>query len=281
MALSTGSTPSRREAGLRSESGSTQPTPSSGAVSALVTQDLRKHFGGLRALDGVSIDVAKGSITLVIGPNGSGKTTLINVVTGFLGADGGRVFFDGNDITNKPPHEIFKMGVVRTFQNPHPLKKLAVLENLLIAEPGYGESVYQSFTRAWVRKEEELVKKAFEILKFLGIEHLWDEQAMNLSGGQLRLLEIGRALMCDARLIIMDEPIAGVAPSLAHSILRKLTELARAGISFLIVEHRLDIILDYVDKVYVMANGKIVAEGRGEEILKNPKVVEVYLGAQG
>ena len=229
----------------------------------------------------MSIDVAKGSITLVIGPNGSGKTTLINVVTGFLGADGGRVFFDGKDITNKPPHEIFKMGVVRTFQNPHPLKKLAVLENLLIAEPGYGESVYQSFTRAWVRKEEELVKKAFEILKFLGIEHLWDEQAMNLSGGQLRLLEIGRALMCDARLIIMDEPIAGVAPSLAHSILRKLTELARAGISFLIVEHRLDIILDYVDKVYVMANGKIVAEGRGEEILKNPKVVEVYLGAQG
>jgi len=229
----------------------------------------------------VSIDVAKGSITLVIGPNGSGKTTLINVVTGFLGADGGRVFFDGKDITNKPPHEIFKMGVVRTFQNPHPLKKLAVLENLLIAEPGYGESVYQSFRRAWVRKEEELVKKAFEILKFLGIEHLWDEQAMNLSGGQLRLLEIGRALMCDARLIIMDEPIAGVAPSLAHSILRKLTELARAGISFLIVEHRLDIILDYVDKVYVMANGKIVAEGRGEEILKNPKVVEVYLGAQG
>jgi len=229
----------------------------------------------------VSIDVARGSITLVIGPNGSGKTTLINVVTGFLSADGGKVLFDGRDITNKPPHEIFQMGVVRTFQNPHPLKKLAVLENLLIAEPGYGESVLQSFTRKWVKKEEELVKKAFDILNFLGIEHLWDEQAMNLSGGQLRLLEIGRALMCDARLIIMDEPIAGVAPALSHNILRKLRELTKSGISFLIVEHRLDIILDYVDWVYVMANGRIVAEGKSDEILKNPKVVEVYLGAQG
>ncbi len=229
----------------------------------------------------MSIDVAKGSITLVIGPNGSGKTTLINVVTGFLSADDGKVVFEGRDITNKPPHEIFQMGVVRTFQNPHPLKKLAVLENLLIAEPGYGESVLQSFTRRWIDKEERLVKKAFDILNFLGIEHLWDEQAMNLSGGQLRLLEIGRALMCDAKLIIMDEPIAGVAPALSHSILKKLKELTKSGISFLIVEHRLDIILDYVDWVYVMANGRIVAEGKSDEILKNPKVIEVYLGAQG
>ena len=132
-----------------------------------------------------------------------------------------------------------------------------------------------------MRKEEELVKKAFDILNFLGIEHLWDERAMNLSGGQLRLLEIGRALMCDARLVVMDEPIAGVAPSLAHSILRKLRELAEHGISFLIVEHRLDIVLDYVDMVYVMASGRIVAEGKSDEILKNPKVVEVYLGAEG
>jgi branched-chain amino acid transport system ATP-binding protein len=278
--LSTESTQLRREAGLKLEYGNSQPTPSSGA-SALVTQRLTKNFGGLRALDGVSIDVAKGSITLVIGPNGSGKTTLINVVTGFLSADDGKVVFEGRDITNKPPHEIFQMGVVRTFQNPHPLKKLAVLENLLIAEPGYGESVLQSFTRRWIDKEERLVKKAFDILNFLGIEHLWDEQAMNLSGGQLRLLEIGRALMCDAKLIIMDEPIAGVAPALSHSILKKLKELTKSGISFLIVEHRLDIILDYVDWVYVMANGRIVAEGKSDEILKNPKVIEVYLGAQG
>ncbi len=262
------------------ESGSSQPTPSSGA-NALETRSLSKSFGGLRALQQVSIGVAEGSITLVIGPNGSGKTTFINVVTGFIPADSGRVLLFGQDITNLPPHEVFRRGVVRTFQNPHPLKKLAVLENLLIAEPGYGDSVLHSFSRAWVEKEKRLVEKAFGILSFLGIEHLWDEQAMNLSGGQLRLLEIGRALMCDARVVIMDEPIAGVAPALAHSILKKLRELAQLGISFLIVEHRLDIVLDYVDLVYVLANGRIVAEGKGEEILKNPRVVEVYLGAEG
>jgi branched-chain amino acid transport system ATP-binding protein len=228
----------------------------------------------------VSIDAAKGSLTLVIGPNGSGKTTLINVITGFITADSGEVLLFGEDITNLPPHEVFQRGVVRTFQNPHPLKKLAVLENLLIAEPGYGESVLRSLSGGWVEREKALVQKAFNILSFLGIEHLWDEQAMNLSGGQLRLLEIGRALMCDARVVIMDEPIAGVAPALAHTILKKLRELAERGISFLIVEHRLDIVLDYVDRVYVLANGRIVAEGKGEEILKNPKVVEVYLGAQ-
>jgi branched-chain amino acid transport system ATP-binding protein len=246
----------------------------------LTTKNLGKRFGELEALDGVSIDV-KGCITLVIGPNGSGKTTLINVITGFLGADDGKVYFEGREITHLPPHEIFRQGIVRTFQTSQPLKKLTVLENLLIAEANYGESIIQSFKGNWLAKEEELVKKAFSILSFLGIEHLWNEQAVNMSGGQLRLLEIGRALMCQAKLIIMDEPIAGVAPALAHSILKKLREISSRGISFLIVEHRLDIVLDYVDRVYVMAGGKIVAQGRSAEILENPEVVEVYLGAQG
>jgi branched-chain amino acid transport system ATP-binding protein len=156
-----------------------------------------------------------------------------------------------------------------------------VLENLLIADAGYGERVSEALTGKWLKREEDLVDKAFNILNFLGIDHLWSDWAMNLSGGQLRLLEVGRALMCDAKLIIMDEPIAGVAPALAHSILRKLKDLAKEGISFMIVEHRLDIILDYVDRVYVMANGRIVAEGKGREILNNPEVIEVYLGAQG
>ena len=246
----------------------------------LVTRNLTKHFGELRALDAVSIDL-KGCITLVIGPNGSGKTTLINVVTGFLDADGGKVLFEGKDLTNLPPHEIFRHGIVRTFQTSQPLRKLTTLENLLIAEPGYGESILESLGGSWSRKEEELVERAFSILDFLGMEHLWNEQAMNLSGGQLRLLEIGRALMCQAKLMIMDEPIAGVAPALSHTILKKLKELSGRGIYFLIVEHRLDIVLDYVDWVYVMAGGRIIAEGKGKEILENPEVVEVYLGAQG
>lgn len=268
------------------EYGASKPTQSNGSegvdeVNALVTQEVTKNFGGLRALDRVSVDVPRGRITLIIGPNGSGKTTLINVVTGFLKADAGRIIFQGRDITNKAPHDRFKLGIVRTFQTPHPLKKLTVLENLLIADAGYGERVSEALSGKWLKREEDLVEKAFNILNFLGIDHLWNDWAMNLSGGQLRLLEIGRALMCDANLIIMDEPIAGVAPTLAHSILKKLRDLTKEGISFMIVEHRLDIILDYVDKVYVMANGRIVAEGRGREILNNPEVIEVYLGAQG
>jgi branched-chain amino acid transport system ATP-binding protein len=247
----------------------------------LATQNLAKSFGGLKALDGVSIDVAKGSITLVIGPNGSGKTTLINVVTGFLRADEGRVLFQGREIANLPAHEIFRRGLVRTFQTSQPLKKLTLIENLLIGEATRDEGIFRSFIGRWVKNEEELVEKAFSILKILNLEHLWQEQAQNLSGGQLRLLETGRALMAEARLIIMDEPIAGVAPELAHTVLKKLRDLAAHGISFLLVEHRLDIVLDYVDWVYVMSNGRIVAEGRGAEILENPEVVEVYLGAQG
>lgn len=246
----------------------------------LATQNLTKHFGEFKALNEVSIEV-KSYITLIIGPNGSGKSTLINTVTGFLRADEGKVFFEDKEITNLPPHEIFKNSIVRTFQTSQPLLKLTVLENLLITEANYGESIIQSFKKSWLVKEEVLVKRAFSILEFLGIEHMWNEKAMNLSGGQLRLIEIGRALMCQAKLIIMDEPIAGVAPDLSHAIFKKIRELSGMGIYFLIVEHRLDIVFEYVDRVYVMAGGKIVAEGRGKEILENPQVVEVYLSAQG
>jgi|TARA_B100001971_G_C18257814_1_gene583759 branched-chain amino acid transport system ATP-binding protein len=253
----------------------------------LVTKNLKKSFGGLKALDldevrdGVNIEVEKGSITLVIGPNGSGKSTLINNITGFLNADSGKVLYKGKEITNLPASKIFKKKIVRTFQTSHPLKKLTVLENLLIAAPDYGDGVFKSLSGNWKEKEEAIINKAFEYLIFLGLDHLWDNEAQDLSGGQLRLLEIGRVLMSEARLIIMDEPIAGVAPELAHNILKKLRKLTDKGFSFLIVEHRLDIILEYVDSIYVLANGRIIAKGNGNEILENPKVIEVYLGAQG
>lgn len=168
---------------------------------------------------------------------------------------------------------------MRTFQTSQPLLKMTVLENLLIAEANYGESLFQSFSRSWLANEELLVKRAFSVLEFLGLDHLWNDQAKNLSGGQLRLLEIGRALMCQTKLIIMDEPIAGVAPDLSHIILKKLRELSRNGISFLIVEHRLDIALEYADEVYAMAGGRVLAKGKNKDILDNPEVVEVYLGA--
>jgi branched-chain amino acid transport system ATP-binding protein len=154
-----------------------------------------------------------------------------------------------------------------------------VLENLLVAVQHPGESVVKSLGKGWLKYEEEIVEKAYGILEFLNIDHLWHQESHKLSGGQLKLVEIGRALMCDAKLIVMDEPIAGVAPALSHSILDKLTKLKEQGITFLIVEHRLDIILRYVDYIYVMANGRVIAEGKEEEILNNPEVVEVYLGA--
>ncbi len=245
----------------------------------LETKDLSKFFDGLKALYRVSIEVEKGSITLVIGPNGSGKTTLINTISGFYKADEGRVVFEGKDITNKPPHEISKLGIVRTFQIPQPLKKLTVLENLLIAPEGYGESITAALGFKWLRDEEELVEKAFKILEFLRIDHLWDMPAQNLSGGQLKLLEVARAMMKDAKLVIMDEPVAGVNPVLSHEILDRFVELKKRGISFLLVEHRLDIVLKYTDYIYVMANGSVIAEGKEDDILNNRKVVEVYLGA--
>jgi len=226
----------------------------------------------------VDIDVKEGKVTLIIGPNGSGKTTFINTVSGYYKADEGHVYFEGVEITNKPPHEIYRSGIVRTFQIPQPLKKLTVLENLLISVDNPGENIFHSITPSWNKFEEETVEKAFNVLEFLKIDHLWDSQASNLSGGQLKLLEIGRAMMTSAKLVIMDEPVAGVNPVLAESILERITDLKERGYTFLIVEHRLDLVLPYVDYIYVMANGEVIAKGVEEEIMNNKDVIEVYLG---
>ncbi len=244
----------------------------------LKTFNLSKFFEGLKALDSVTISVPREALTLIIGPNGSGKTTFINTVTGFYKADGGKVEYEGKEITNFPPHRVFKEGIVRTFQIPRPFKKLTVLENMLMPLNNPGEQIRNAFLKNWIDFEDSAVEKAYEILEFLSIDHLTFEKSENLSGGQLRLLEIGKALMTDAKLIVMDEPLAGVAPALAHEILRKIKELCENGKTFLIVEHRLDIILDYADKVYVMGNGRVIAEG-GKEVIEKPEVVEVYLGA--
>jgi len=240
-----------------------------------------KSFGGLWALNGVNLDVVRGSMCLLIGPNGSGKTTLLNVVTGVLKPDKGEVFFDGKRITGLKPHEIYRLGLVRTWQIPQPFTSLTVLENLLVAEkdnPGEGVISFLRKSR-WIKHEEETVEKAYRILQLLKLDHLWDQEAYKLSGGQMKLLETGRALMCGAKMILMDEPAAGINPVLAHEVLSHLREInKKLGITFLLIEHRLDIAIPYVDHVYAMHLGKVIAEGAPKEVLNNIQVVESYLG---
>ena len=246
----------------------------------LKVTNIRKTFGGVTALDRVNMEIDKGNMTMLIGPNGSGKTTLINVISGFYKPDEGQVLFEGIDITGKPPNEVSKQGLVRTFQVPAPFQKLSVMENLLIANEGNpGESFAKALLKStWIKKESEALERAWKVLDLLSL-NLPDQLAGELSGGQLKLLEIGRVLMTNARMVALDEPASGLNPTLAHKIFEHLEEIKISfGLTFLIVEHRLDIALQYVDYVYAMANGSVIAHGKGEEVMNDPKVIEGYLG---
>ncbi|HDD63574.1 MAG TPA: ABC transporter ATP-binding protein [Thermoprotei archaeon] len=247
----------------------------------IYAENVYKSFGGVVALRNVSLGLRPRTITMIIGPNGSGKTTLINVISGVYRPDRGRIFFDGTDITGWPPHRIFSRGLARTFQVPALFTKLTVLENMLVVARGNpGESLFKAIFRgSWIKYEEELVEKAFRILDILNLSDLWDKRARELSGGQMKLLEIGRTLMCDPTAILMDEPLAGVNPSLAYNILEYLKNIRdRENVSFLVIEHRLDIILPYIDYVYFMVEGRVFAQGRPEEVMENKAVLEAYLG---
>lgn len=244
--------------------------------------ELRKAFGSLRALDGVTLSVKEKEIHILIGPNGSGKTTLINVVSGFYKPDSGSVTYSEKDITGMPPHKLYALGIARTFQIPSLFTRLTVMENVLVAEKGNpGESFSRSlFRRSWLKKESEATEKATGILQQLGLSKVWNSQAGTLSGGQMKLLEIARALMSGSKLILLDEPISGVNPTLAHDIFTRILKLRDdLGVTFLIIEHRLDIALSYVDMVTAMAFGKVIAAGKPELVMADPKVIEAYLGA--
>jgi branched-chain amino acid transport system ATP-binding protein len=244
--------------------------------------EVKKAFGSLHALDGVTFGVGEKEVHILIGPNGSGKTTLINVISGFYKPDSGSVMLAGKDITSMPAHKLYAMGVSRTFQIPSLFTKLTLMENVLVAEKGnLGESFTKSILkRSWMKEEAEATERAFAILQLLGLDKLWDRQASTISGGQMKLLELARALMSGAKLILLDEPISGVNPTLAHEIFGRILKLRdELGVTFLIVEHRLEIALSYVDTVTAMALGKVVAAGKPELVMTDPKVIEAYLGA--
>ncbi len=240
-----------------------------------------KHFGGLTVLDGVDMELEQGKLYQLIGPNGSGKTTLINVVSGLLKPDDGKIIFDGNDITHKGLFDTYNTGLIRTWQIPQPFNTLTTMENFLISSGGNaGESFLMAPLRSkWKNDEKRITDKAMQIMEMVSLVEQKDISSQNLSGGQQKLLELGRAMMSGASMILMDEPIAGINPTLAHEIFAKISDLCKKQkITFLIVEHRLDIALQYADHVFAMDRGKIIAEGSSEDVIKHPKVVESYLG---
>jgi branched-chain amino acid transport system ATP-binding protein len=245
-------------------------------------ENLHKHFGGFRAVDDVSISIAQRSITGLIGPNGAGKSTLFNVIAGVLKPTSGRVLMAGEDITGLPPHALFERGLLRTFQIAQEFSSMTVRENLMMV-PGSqaGETLWNAwFARARIRAEEAALRaKADEVLEFLTISHLAGEKAGNLSGGQKKLLELGRTMMVEAKIVFLDEVGAGVNRTLLNTIGDAIVRLNRErGYTFCVIEHDMDFIARLCDPVIVMAEGHVLAQGKSDEIMQNEAVIEAYLG---
>lgn len=249
----------------------------------IVVESLVKQFGGFRAVDGASLKIESGSITGLIGPNGAGKTTLFNMIAGVYKPTSGLVTMDGEDITGLPPHILFHKGLLRTFQIAHEFPTMTVRENLMMVPGGQrGETLWNAwFTRRKIAEDENhLLKKADEVLDFLTIHHLRDEKAGNLSGGQKKLLELGRTMMVDAKTVFLDEVGAGVNRTLLNTIADAIVRLNQErGYTFCVIEHDMDFIARLCDPVIVMAEGRVLTEGTIDQIKSNEKVIEAYLGA--
>ncbi len=250
----------------------------------LEVRDLAKSFGGLRAVDHCSFHVEQGTITGLIGPNGAGKTTVFNLITGFIPPDSGRILLDGQDIGHLRPDQIFARGLCRTFQIPREHGTLSVLENLLLVPSGQsGERWWNAlFHGKKIRAEESRnLEKAREVLEYLQLTHVQHEYAANLSGGQKKLLEMGRTLMADPQIILLDEPAAGVNRTLLQAIIQNIQTLSRdRGITFLLIEHDMNMVMSLCNPVIVMSEGRKLAEGDPESVRSNKAVLEAYLGGQ-
>ena len=240
-----------------------------------------KSFGGLRAVDVDKLEIRRNKITALIGPNGAGKTTFFNLLTGFDQVDSGEITLNGAIITGTPPHRLAAKGMVRTFQLTKALAKLSTLENMKLgALQQRGEKFWQALIPGlWSRQEREIEARAEAILQRFNLTHMRDEYAGTMSGGQRKLLEMARALMTDPRVVMLDEPMAGVNPALAQSLLELIKMLPAEGRTVIFVEHNMDVVQEISDWVVVMAEGRIIAQGTPAEIKKNKAVVDAYLGA--
>jgi neutral amino acid transport system ATP-binding protein len=250
----------------------------------LEVREVVRAFGGLRAVDDASFDVETGSITALIGPNGAGKSTLFNVVSGFLAAERGLVQFEGRRIDRAPPHRIARRGLVRTFQVPRTLTRLSVLDNVLVAATHHpGERLLGAFRPDVTRRRERQAReRAAELLALFRLDGHAGEYAGVLSGGQRKLLDFARVLMAEPRLVLLDEPMAGVNPALGRQLVEHVLRLrSEAGMTFLFVEHDLDIVMEASDRVIVMNEGRVIASGTPDDVRGDQRVVDAYLGTAG
>ncbi|MBS1252708.1 MAG: Lipopolysaccharide export system ATP-binding protein LptB [Anaerolineales bacterium] len=244
-------------------------------------ENVSKRFESLRAVDDVSLAVPEGHIVGLIGPNGSGKSTLLNVTSGVLRADAGRIIFDGQDIVHRSADEIFQLGLARSFQDPSLFFRMTVLDNILlpIKEQDGEDPIRAPLHRTWEKQEARFATVAAGALQRLDLDTHFDSLASDLSGGQMKLLELGRSLTSAPKMLLLDEPTAGIAPNLARNIFEQIEHLRRTrGLTFLIVEHRLGLLFDFVDQVYVMHLGRLIAHGPPADIAANAKVREIYFG---
>jgi len=247
----------------------------------LEIKNLTKSFEQLRAVDGVSLSVSQGAIIGLIGPNGSGKSTLFSLIAGANQADGGQIIFNGQDTTRATPDHIFKAGLIRSYQDPQLFFRMSTLDNAILPHQAQqGERLRTApWHRRWRKQEADLAAQSTGTLQNLLLDQHVGKAASDLSGGQMKLLELGRSLAGAPRLLLLDEPTAGVAPKLAREIFERLAQLRREqGITLLIIEHRLEVLFDYVDAVYVMHTGKVIAHGTPAEVGANQQVKEVYFG---
>lgn len=247
----------------------------------LTVENLAKEFDGLTAVNDLNFTVEPNTISGLIGPNGAGKTTTFNMIAGHLKPSGGKIYFDGREITNLRPHQTFQLGIVRTFQIPRPFSGMTVLENLtMVPRNQIGEKIWNNWLRnnAVEREEQQIREKANGLLEFLNLSDLQNEYSGNLSGGQLKLLELGRALMSDPKMILLDEPAAGVNPTLLEEIIGRIRDIHSQGVTFLIIEHNMELVMRLCSSILVMAEGDILMRGGPEKVRSDPRLIDAFLG---